>query len=135
VPLATPSEISRIVSGPWPAERALAVIVPARSGGGTNALMLSPPDALAPCFGELSFASHYRQALERGLDPHVLRLRGLGKDIDEPADLAALLETRRGSARYAFLCAAIREYGIHRKAAPRIMMRMLPQAPMGVNEP
>lgn len=135
VPLATPMEIDRIVSGPWPSEREIAVIVPARLGGGTNALVLSPPDALLPSFGEESFASHCRQAAERGLEMKVVRLRGLGQDIDEPADLAALIELKRGWARYAFLQAGLRKDGIGYKTSPRIMMRTALEAMTGVSEP
>ena len=46
-------------------------------------------------------------------------LRGLSRDIDEPADLAALVEAKRGSARYAFLHAALRNHEIRRKTSPR----------------
>ncbi|MBV9567474.1 MAG: 7,8-didemethyl-8-hydroxy-5-deazariboflavin synthase CofG, partial [Hyphomicrobiales bacterium] len=97
VPLATSAEIARVVDEPSDRDRGVVVIVPAEVGGGTNALLLSPPDALAPHFGEDSFAAHCRQALKGGLVPKVLRLNGLGRDIDEPTDLALLLERRRGS--------------------------------------
>ena len=135
VPLATPAEIGRIVSGARPSERDSAVIVPARLGGGTNALVLSPPDALSPSFGEDSFARHCRQAFGRGLEAQVVRLRGLSRDIDEPSDLAALFEAKRGSARYAPLHAALCNHEIRRKTSPRIMMKTVPAAPIGVSEP
>lgn len=134
VPLATPAEISQIVSGPWPSEREFAVIVPARKGEGTNALLLSPPEALAPNFGKDSFALHCRQAAKRGLEAKLLPLRGLGKDIDEPADLGALMAASRGSARYAFLPAALREHASRIKTPPRIMMRTGTEAVAGVGE-
>jgi 2-phospho-L-lactate guanylyltransferase len=135
VPLATPAEIGRIVSAPRRGGRDSAIIVPARLGGGTNALMLSPPDALSPSFGEQSFARHCRQAAERGLETKVMRLRGLSRDIDEPADLAVLFEAKRGSPGYALPHAALRDHEIRRKTSPRIMMKTAPAAPMGVSEP
>jgi 2-phospho-L-lactate/phosphoenolpyruvate guanylyltransferase len=131
VPLATAAEIGRIVAQPRLRDRHRPVIVPARDGGGTNALVLSPPDALDPNFGEGSFARHCRQAVERGLDPRVVRLRGLGQDIDEPADLAALLEGSRESRRYAFLRAAFRTA----KTTPEPMRDKAPEQPMGASEP
>jgi hypothetical protein len=38
-----------------------------------------------------------------GLDLRILRLPGLGADIDEATDLATLLKCRGGSTRYGFL--------------------------------
>lgn len=135
VPLTTPAEIARIVSSSPPDEGAHALIVPAQLGGGTNALMLSPPDALSPNFGEQSFAAHCRQAAERGLATKVVRLGGLGRDIDEPADLAALLEAKARSGRYAFLRAAVHNYEIRRETSGRIAAKRVPVAPIGVSEP
>jgi 2-phospho-L-lactate/phosphoenolpyruvate guanylyltransferase len=107
VPLATAAEIGQITAhsqeGPG------AVIVPSRDGEGTNALFFSPPGALDPSFGAGSFARHCRQAVARGLELRILRLSGLGVDIDEAADLATLLRSRRGSGRYSFLDLASRE--------------------------
>lgn len=77
------------------------VLVPSRSGLGTNGVALAPPDAMALTFGEPSFARHLETARARGLAPRVLALPGLGLDVDAPEDLAALLaepsatETRR----------------------------------------
>jgi len=52
-------------------------------------------------FGEPSFANHLTAARERGVEPTVLRLPGLGLDIDGPDDLAALVAegTQTRSAR------------------------------------
>ncbi|MFI4994158.1 MAG: 2-phospho-L-lactate guanylyltransferase [Hyphomicrobiales bacterium] len=103
VPLATTAEIDRILAPPGPEDSFRPVIVPASDLDGTNALLLAPPDALDPDFGVGSFARHCRQAVARGLEPRVLRLAGLGTDIDEPKDLARLAERSGGSPRYAFL--------------------------------
>jgi 2-phospho-L-lactate/phosphoenolpyruvate guanylyltransferase len=103
LPFATPAEIGEIMVPPSPSERHHPVIVPARDGDGTNALLLSPPDALEPNFGPRSFERHCAQARERGLSPRTIRLEGLALDIDEPADLAMLIARSRGRNRYAFL--------------------------------
>ena len=71
--------------GPAPA----AVFVPSRSGLGTNAACLAPPDAVPLRFGEPSFADHLAAARARGIEPVVLALPGAGLDIDRPEDLTA----------------------------------------------
>lgn len=63
------------------------VIVPSRDGSGTNALMMRPPGAISPSFGEDSFARHKKAALGLGLEFSLLNLEGIGLDIDGPEDL------------------------------------------------
>jgi 2-phospho-L-lactate guanylyltransferase len=103
LPFATPAEIGEIMVPAQPSERHHPVIVPARDGDGTNALLLTPPDALEPSFGPGSFERHCEQARARGLSPRTIRLDGLALDIDEPADLAMLIARSGGRSRYAFL--------------------------------
>jgi 2-phospho-L-lactate guanylyltransferase len=67
------------------------VLVPDRAAGGTNALLLAPPTALDPSFGEGSFERHRRLAAEAGLEAVVVRRPTLALDIDTPSDVAALL--------------------------------------------
>ena len=81
--------------------RAEVVIVPDRHGSGTNALLLTPPTAIAPSFGAGSFARHAALARAAGVEVKVCELPSLGLDVDTPDDLAALrkaLETRGGAA-------------------------------------
>src|SRR4051794_6293688 len=66
------------------------VIVPDRHGTGTNALLLTPPDVMAPAFGEGSFARHAALARAAGAEPTVVDIPSLGLDIDTADDLAAL---------------------------------------------
>jgi 2-phospho-L-lactate guanylyltransferase len=66
---------------------AAVVIVPDRHGSGTNALLLTPPYAIAPAFGTGSFARHAALAHGRA---EVCEVRSLGLDVDTPDDLAAL---------------------------------------------
>lgn len=99
VPCLTVHEIRQVLGacGAPPA----AVFVPSRSGLGTNAVCLAPPDAVPLRFGEPSFANHLAAARARGIEPVVLELPGAGLDIDSPEDLTALLmcgpETRAAS--------------------------------------
>lgn len=98
-PLLDPRELDRLLTG-MP-ERYVAV-VPDRHGTGTNALALSPPGAIVPCFGEGSCARHVAAAREAEVPFGVEELGSLELDIDTPADIIALtrqLETRPGRAR------------------------------------
>jgi 2-phospho-L-lactate/phosphoenolpyruvate guanylyltransferase len=92
VPLATPHELRQLAgTATAPPTRARATLVPSADGEGTNALLLAPPGALEPCFGEGSFLTHLSQAVARRLDTQVLQLVGLAADIDQPRHLAQLL--------------------------------------------
>jgi 2-phospho-L-lactate guanylyltransferase len=66
------------------------VIVPDRHGTGTNALVLTPPDAIAPAFGPGSRARHEAAADAAGVARALVDLPALTLDVDTPEDLAAL---------------------------------------------
>jgi 2-phospho-L-lactate/phosphoenolpyruvate guanylyltransferase len=98
-PLLDPRELDRLLTG-LP-ERYVG-IVPDRHGTGTNALALSPPDAIVPAFGAGSRARHVALARAAGIPFGVEELASLGLDLDTPADVIALtreLESRPGRAR------------------------------------
>ena len=98
-PLLDPRELDRLLTGV--PERYVG-IVPDRHGSGTNALVLSPPGAIVPAFGEGSCARHVAAAREAGIPYGVEELPSLGLDLDTPADIVALtseLQTRPGRAR------------------------------------
>ena len=69
-------------------------IVPDRHGTGTNALLLTPVDVIAPSFGEGSFARHCALARAAGVEPTVAPLPALALDVDTPSDLAELTRKR-----------------------------------------
>jgi 2-phospho-L-lactate/phosphoenolpyruvate guanylyltransferase len=76
-------------------------IVPDRHGAGTNALVLTPPDAIEPSFGPDSRARHESLAATAGVPHRVDEISALALDVDTPGDLAELtaeLEIRRGQA-------------------------------------
>lgn len=87
VPCATSGEIRTLAAA---ARAGAPAFVPSRSGLGTNGVALVPPDAMPLTFGEPSFTNHLQTARGRGLAPRVLRLPGLGLDVDAPEDLQAL---------------------------------------------
>ena len=67
---------------------AVVALVPDRHGQGTNALVVSPPDAISPAFGGRSRETHERAAIAAGA--HYVELDGpLSLDLDTPADLIA----------------------------------------------
>jgi len=85
VPLATSAEIEQVISG-----HECMTIVPSRDGLGTNALAISPPELIRFQFGVASFEPHCAAARALGIEPRILRLPGIGLDIDTPDDLALL---------------------------------------------
>jgi 2-phospho-L-lactate guanylyltransferase len=65
------------------------VIAPDRHEGGTNVLLVRPPNAIHFAYGASSFNAHRAQALERGLSVHEYRSPTTAFDIDLPDDLKA----------------------------------------------
>jgi 2-phospho-L-lactate guanylyltransferase len=68
------------------------LIVPDRHRTGTNALLITPPDALAPSFGPGSCERHAALAAAAGVHHEIIELPSLALDIDTPEDLVALAE-------------------------------------------
>ena len=62
-----------------------------RAGTGTNMLAFDRQSVPEFCFGEDSCRKHLAAAASRGIPARVLRREGAGFDVDDPADLAALL--------------------------------------------
>ncbi|HTZ77037.1 MAG TPA: 2-phospho-L-lactate guanylyltransferase [Stellaceae bacterium] len=92
VPGVTAAEIETVLAahGAAPAF----TIVPAHDSRGSNTIVASPPDLVPLAFGNDSFLPHLAAARERGLEPRVLRLSGIGLDIDNPEDLLAFAARR-----------------------------------------
>lgn len=99
-PLLDPAEIDDLIARPVRSPSVL--IVPDRHGTGTNALLLTPPDAMAPSFGPGSHARHSRHAAAAGVTAQTVEVPSLALDIDTPEDLAAVAaqlgDTRGGAA-------------------------------------
>ncbi|MEH6638416.1 MAG: 2-phospho-L-lactate guanylyltransferase [Porticoccaceae bacterium] len=66
-------------------------LVAAEADGGTNALILSPPDALVPVFGEDSCRRFLESAKDSGINVQVVQNTEMALDIDRPDDLLSLL--------------------------------------------
>jgi 2-phospho-L-lactate guanylyltransferase len=95
-PLIDPGEVAGLLAGRRPVS-----IVPDRHGTGTNALVLTPPDAIEPSFGPGSRERHVAAAETAGLPHAVEEVPTLMLDVDTLEDLDALaseLQRRRGQA-------------------------------------
>jgi 2-phospho-L-lactate/phosphoenolpyruvate guanylyltransferase len=86
-PLLDPRELDRLLTG---VPGSYVGIVPDRHGSGTNALLLSPPDAIVPAFGEDSREHHVRAARQAGIPFGIEELPSIELDLDTPADVIAL---------------------------------------------
>lgn len=88
LPLVSTQALETLVDA---ARRYEVVIVPDRLQRGTNALACSPPDAIAPCFGDDSYAQHLAAARDARRSYCTLQLEALALDIDVPEDIEQLL--------------------------------------------
>jgi 2-phospho-L-lactate/phosphoenolpyruvate guanylyltransferase len=85
-PLLDPAELERLLGEAGPG----VTIVPDRHGTGTNALVLDPPDVMAPSFGPGSCARHAALAAGAGARVRIVDVPSLAFDVDTPEDLAVL---------------------------------------------
>jgi 2-phospho-L-lactate/phosphoenolpyruvate guanylyltransferase len=90
IPLITAAEVDEIF---FAAPSQGTVLAPSASGRGTNAVLQRPPGLFPLRFGNDSFLPHLAAARATGNPVEVLRLAGIGVDVDEPADLADLMAT------------------------------------------
>jgi len=90
VPLVQASDIDDLLAVECK-DRAL-VIVPSRDGTGTNAILRTPPTLFPSHFGRGSFAKHVGEAERIGARVIFRRSTRLEMDVDDEADLRALLE-------------------------------------------
>ena len=86
-PLLDPRELDRLLTG---VPGSYVGVVPDRHGTGTNALLLSPPNAIVPAFGEGSRDRHVEAARQAGVPFGIEELPSIELDLDTPADVIAL---------------------------------------------
>src|SRR5712691_5965455 len=89
LPLVQPGDIDELLNVEC-ASPAL-VIVPSRDGTGTNAMLRTPPTLFPSHFGNGSFAKHLAEAGRAGARVTIRRNARLEMDVDDEADLRALL--------------------------------------------
>ncbi len=103
-PALDPAELDELLgasAGAGAGATANVVIVPDRHRTGTNALLLDPPDAIAPTFGPGSFRRHRDRAFAVNAEAQVRELPSLLLDVDTPRDLEALREALDARAGHA----------------------------------
>jgi len=94
-PAVVPAEIETLLAARL---RRPHIVLASADDGGTGALLLAPPQAMAFAFGPDSAARHRGAARAAGLDVLELRTSGLARDIDRPGDLRYLIDTPRPTA-------------------------------------
>jgi 2-phospho-L-lactate guanylyltransferase len=108
IPLVTPDEIDAVVAARKPAPSF--TIVPARDEQGSNAVLCDPPPAVPLRFGEDSYFPHLAASRQVGIEPVIVRLPGIGLDIDHPDDLRAFQRAAPGHSTRTL--ALLRAFGV-----------------------
>ena len=88
LPSVTAKSVRELLQVAAKIEAPAVVAVPAVGRGGTNALYLRPPDAIALHFGADSLESFRREAENRGVNFVIHQSEAMALDLDEPDDLA-----------------------------------------------
>jgi len=78
-------------------------LCPAATDGGTNALVVSPPDGVGFCYGPDSARRHIEAAVRAGLHARREEMTSFGRDIDTPGDLQRMVRLPVGPATRAWL--------------------------------
>jgi 2-phospho-L-lactate/phosphoenolpyruvate guanylyltransferase len=107
IPRVTSAEVDAVVSSCRDAPSF--TIVPAHDELGSNAVLCNPPFSVPLRFGDDSYFPHLAAARRAGIEPTILRLPGIGLDIDHPVDLRAFLRAPRKPTR---TLALLERYGI-----------------------
>jgi 2-phospho-L-lactate guanylyltransferase len=92
IPRVTSAEIDAVVSSCL--SEPSFTIVPAHDELGSNAVLCAPPFSVPLRFGDDSYFPHLMAARAQGIEPTIVRLAGIGLDIDHPADLRAFVAAR-----------------------------------------
>jgi len=92
IPRVTCREIDAVVSSCR--EAPSFTIVPAHDELGSNAVLCASPFAVPLRFGDDSYFPHLMAARRQGIEPTIVRLPGIGLDIDHPVDLLAFVRAR-----------------------------------------
>jgi len=88
IPLLQSSELEQILAA---APNEGSVLVPGWDDRGSNAIWRRPAALFPLHFGNDSFGPHLHAAQATGKESVVLRLPGIGLDVDNPADLSQLM--------------------------------------------
>jgi 2-phospho-L-lactate guanylyltransferase len=98
VPLATTDEFGQVLAG-----HSSVTLAPDRYDVGTNCIVSTPPNAFTYQFDGKSFAPHQTLARAAGFEPRIVRLPGLGLDIDTLDDLRTVAATNHACRTSAYI--------------------------------
>jgi 2-phospho-L-lactate guanylyltransferase len=101
IPLVSPDQISLLLATHRPAPSF--TIAPSHDELGSNAVLVSSPTAVPLTFGDDSFDPHLRAARACGIMPSIVRLPGIGLDIDWPEDILAFARLKSRTRAQAFI--------------------------------
>jgi 2-phospho-L-lactate guanylyltransferase len=87
IPLVTPEEITTLIDTHETSPAPACTIAPSHDFGGSNAVVSTPADCIAPAFGPDSYRAHQEIARRQGILPNEVICPGIGLDIDTPEDL------------------------------------------------
>jgi len=90
IPRVTADEIQAAIAAHSPMAPSF-TIVPAHDEKGSNCIIMTPPDAVPLRFGDDSYFPHLAAARKFDIDPAIVRLPGIGMDIDHPEDVRAFM--------------------------------------------
>ena len=101
IPLVIPQDVDAVLDahGDAPA----VTLAPSHDELGSNAVACSPADVLPLRFGDDSYVPHLRRARALGIEPAVVRRRGLALDVDTPDDLRTFLAAPSATRAYDYL--------------------------------
>ncbi len=88
IPRVTAAEIDAVVASCRAAPSF--TIVPAHDELGSNAVLCAPPLAVPLRFGDDSYFPHLMAARRQGIEPVIVRLPGIGLDMDHPGRSAGV---------------------------------------------
>ncbi len=104
IPLVTADEISRLLEAHRSAPSF--TIAPSHDDFGSNAILVSRPDAVPLTFGDDSFFPHLKVARQHGIEPTIVRLPGIARDIDQPEDIHEFIRLGSRTRTHEFLSRA-----------------------------
>ena len=98
--LTVPGDIPRVTA--WEVDAVVSsclsgpsfTMVPAHDELGSNAVICAPPFAVPLRFGDDSYFPHLTAARRQGIEPTIVRLPGIGLDIDHPVDVLNFLRAK-----------------------------------------
>lgn len=101
IPLITPDDVAAVLDAHG--EAPAVTLAPSRDELGSNAVACSPADVLPLRFGDDSYFPHLRRARTLGIEPSVVRRRGLALDVDTPDDLLEFLASPSATRAFDYL--------------------------------